>query len=135
MSTSARCCQVNQGICTARFFCVVINNYTVCMWMCCQLSLLHICRVSVVHAIALLCTRVKKFRAEWLLALPLRHFLSGRCQPFDKPEMDPEVLLKFWKKTVDELHLNELKSKAEAGYAEYQHCKTSLAHLLCFFIM
>lgn len=58
----------------------------------------------------------KKFRTDWLLALPLQHFLSGLSKPFDKPEMDPEALLKSWKRTIDELRLNEPKSKAEAGW-------------------
>ena len=103
---------------------------------------IHICRLSVVEAISLLCTRLntaKKFRPDWLLALPLRHFLSGRCKPFDKPEMEPEALLKSWRKTVDELHLNNLKPKAEAGYVKFEckYCgqRPSLAHLLYILII
>ena len=106
------------------------------MTMCCQFSSLHVCRVSVANAIARLYAGAyfpKKFSTDWLLALPLQHFLSGRSKPFDKPEMNPEVLLNSWKKTIEEFRYNEPKSKTEAGYVKIEYygvAKTFVAHLL-----
>lgn len=97
----------------------------------------YICRVLVAVAISLLNYRAKKFITDWLPVLPLQHFLSGRCKPFDKPEMDPKALMESWRITIAEFHLDELRSKFEVGYVrnEYQYCKYLLAHLLCFSIM
>lgn len=107
------------------------------MTMCCQFSSLRVCRASVASAIARLYAGAhfpKKFSTDWLLALPLQHFLSGHSKPFDKPEMNPEVLLNSWKTTIEKFRHNEPKSKMEAGYVKIEYCsvaKTFVGHLLC----
>lgn len=106
------------------------------MRMCCQFSSIHFCRVSVANAIARLYAGAhfpKRFSTDWLLALPLQHFLGGHSKPFDKPEMNPEVLLNSWKITIEEFRHNEPKSKTEAGYVKFEYysvAKTFVAHLL-----
>ena len=52
------------------------------------------CRKETAQLIAVLCNRLKRKlqNVEWLLALPLYHFLKGSCEPFGKPEMDPEKI-------------------------------------------
>lgn len=51
-------------------------------------------RRETAQLIAVLCNRLKQKpqNVEWLLALPLYHFLKGSCQPFGKPEMNPEKI-------------------------------------------
>ena len=55
-------------------------------------SLLTTCRSEVATSVAVLCkqTRKGKFNKEWLLALPLYHFLKGFSEPYEKPVMDPK---------------------------------------------
>ena len=69
------------------------------------LLLMHYCRKETAQSIAMLCSRLKQRpqSVEWLLALPLYHFLKGSCQPFGNPEMNPEKIgwgqeedLKIW---------------------------------------
>ena len=61
-------------------------------------------------------TRKGKFYTEWLLALPLYHFLKGFSEPYEKPVMDPTKIIfnQEW-----ELDLDEFKRKmydSEQGY-------------------
>lgn len=74
--------------------------------------LVHYCRREAAQAIAMLCSRLKQKlqNVEWLLVLPLYHFLNGSCEPFGKPEMNPEKIgwgqeedLKIWE-IRDKLH-------------------------------
>ena len=57
-----------------------------------------------------------KSHKEWLLAVPLYHFLKGLSVPYQKPVMDPKKISFYQERDID---LNSLKQKtydAEEGY-------------------
>lgn len=51
-------------------------------------------RRETAQQIAVLCNCFieKKATVEWILPLPLYHFLNGSCKPFDKSEMYPDKI-------------------------------------------
>ena len=50
----------------------------------------------------------------WLYAVPLIHFLQGACQPFEKPEQDPNKIM--WPDSSS-LGLHALRQKTYTGKA------------------
>ena len=75
-------------------------------------------REETAQSIAMLCSRLKKKpqSVEWLLALPLYHFLKGSCQPFGKPEMNPEKI--GWEQEED-LDIWEIRDKVLSSKKGY----------------
>ena len=71
-------------------------------------------RRETAQLIAILCNRLKHRpqNVEWLLALPLYHFLKGSCEPFGKLEMNPERI--GWEEEgldIQEIRYKVLSSK------------------------
>ena len=62
-------------------------------------------RLTVGNAIAHLCSRVagatvKKFAIEWLLAIPLCHFLVKKSEPYGKVKLDGKLDWEFYNTKV-----------------------------------
>ena len=68
------------------------------------------CRLETAQSIGILCSRLKQRpqSGEWLLALPLGHFLRGNCEPFGKPELNPEKI--YWG-LEEGLDIREIRAK------------------------
>ena len=76
------------------------------------------CRLETAQSIGILCNRLKQRpqSGEWLLALPLCHFLRGSCEPFGKPEMDPENIR--WGRE-EGLDIREIRAKLQHSKEGY----------------
>ena len=76
------------------------------------------CRLETAQSIGFLCNRLKQRpqSGEWLLALPLYHFLRGNCEPFGKPELNPEKI--YW--SLEEvLDIREFRAKLRLSKEGY----------------
>ena len=75
-------------------------------------------REETAQSIAMLCSRLKKKlqSVEWLLALPLYHFLKGNCQPFGKPEMNPEKIDWGQEEDLDIWEIRDKVFSSKKGY-------------------
>ena len=54
---------------------------------------------------------------DLLNAIPLYHFMGGKCKPFMKPELNPEHIQFNTRDDVD-LELKKLKTKVHVGYVD-----------------
>jgi len=76
------------------------------------------CRLETAQSIGILCKHLQERpqSGEWLLVLPLYHFLRGDCKPFGKPELDPEKI--GWDRE-EGLDIREIRAKLQHSKEGY----------------
>ena len=87
---------------------ILIHRLAVCE------AVLHICRVAmkkVTH---------KDCNYDWLYVLPLCHFLSGVCKPYDNIDYYPEKH-QFYVR-VEAYGYNDLRPNISPGYVSDRYC-------------
>ena len=78
-------------------------------------------REETAQSIAMLCNclKQKEQHVEWLLALPLYHFLNGSCKPFEEPELNPEKI--GWGQE-ENLDIKKIRGELHSSNKGYVRC-------------